>query len=180
MVAARRSLPVLIVALGVGCANGDAVPAAQGVGAPVTTAQLATSTCTPGNQDRYVYRPARLRRVAACIRAHGTIVTRTMEADGDIHLQLRLDAPDRVLLNAGSAEEGGNLVVEAICQFPPLRADAIRICATNPDPFPGPLPNVGDHVWMEGRYVVEVQHGAWSELHPLYRWGAMAQQGTLK
>src|SRR5450759_1595922 len=180
MVAARRFLPALIVALGVGCADRNAEPATQNASAPVATAVQATSTCTRGNQDRYVYRPARLRSVAPCIRAHGTIVTRTMEADGDIHLQLRLDAPDQVLLNAGSAEEGGNLVVEAICQFPPLQADAIRICATNPDPFPGPLPSVGDHVWMEGRYVVEVQHGAWTELHPLYRWGTITQQGTLK
>jgi hypothetical protein len=98
-----------------------------------------------------------------------------MEADGDIHLQLRLDAPDRGLLNAGNAEEGGNLVVEAVCQFPPMQADAIRICASDPDPLSGPLPNVGTHVWVEGRYVVEVQHGAWAEVHPLYRWGVIAQ-----
>jgi hypothetical protein len=93
---------------------------------------------------------------------------------------LRLDEREQVLLNTGSVAAGGNLVVEAICQFPPLQADAIRICAANPDPFPGPLPNVGDRVWMEGRYVVEVQHGTWTELHPLYRWGTTAQQGTLK
>jgi hypothetical protein len=180
MVAARSFLPALIVALGAGCANRNAEPATQSVGASVATAVQAASTCTPGNQDSYVYRPARLRSVAPCIRAHGTIVARSMEADGDIHLQLRLDEREQVLLNAGSVAAGGNLVVEAICQFPPLQADAIRICAANPNPFPGPLPNVGDHVWMEGRYVVEVQHGAWTELHPLYRWGTIALQGPLK
>jgi hypothetical protein len=24
---------------------------------------------------------------------------------------------------------------------------------------------------MEGRYILDSQHHAWAELHPLYRWG---------
>jgi hypothetical protein len=24
---------------------------------------------------------------------------------------------------------------------------------------------------MEGRYVLDLEHGSWAELHPLYRWG---------
>jgi len=32
--------------------------------------------------------------------------------------------------------------------------------------------NVGAHVWMEGRYVADSEHGGWAELHPLHRWGA--------
>jgi hypothetical protein len=29
---------------------------------------------------------------------------------------------------------------------------------------------VGDKVWMEGRYVFDLDHSGWAELHPLYRW----------
>jgi len=41
--------------------------------------------------------------------------------------------------------------------------------------FEGPLllPSVGMHVWMEGRYVLDLDHGGWAELHPLYRWGRL-------
>jgi hypothetical protein len=178
MIAARECSLALILLSGAGCANRTSVPVASDAGA--ATGLPVTAICAPGNQDAYVYRPARLRTLAPCVRARGTIVKRSMEADGDIHLRLRLDAPDRGVLNAGSAEQGGNLVVEPVCQFPPMQADAIRICASDPDPFPGPLPSVGDHVWIEGRYVVEVQHDAWTELHPLYRWGVIAPEGRAK
>jgi hypothetical protein len=125
----------------------------------------------PSDQDQYVYRPARLQPVRPCVRASGTVVAISMEADGDFHLEVRLDAPDQGLLNAGNEKADGNLVVEPICQFPPMLADAIRICAADPDPAQGPALSVGDHVWMEGRYILDLQHNAWAELHPLYRWG---------
>jgi hypothetical protein len=88
-----------------------------------------------------------------------------------VHINVRLDAAYVGLLNEGNQFENGELVVEPVCQIPPPQADAIRVCAADPDPLAGLLPRVGDHVWMEGRQVLDLQHHAWMELHPLYRWG---------
>lgn len=151
-------------------------PAAQ-VASPVNArgSPLPTrSSCTPTDQDQYVYRPARLQAIAACIRITGTIVSSTAEADGDVHISVRLDPEYEALLTEANLNEGGTLTVEPVCMFPPLQAEAIRVCASDSDQLPGGLPTVGDHVFMEGRYVLDLQHHAWAELHPLYRWGKLA------
>jgi hypothetical protein len=101
----------------------------------------------------------------------GTIVSRSVESDGDVHINVRLDAHYQGLLVEGNQFEDGYLIVEPVCQYAPLLGEAIRVCAADPDPLTGPLPAVGDHVWMEGRYILDLQHHAWAELHPLYRWG---------
>ena len=133
------------------------------------------TTCSPTDQAQYVYRPARLQVVEPCVRVVGTVVSSSAEADGDVHLQIRLDPAYQGVLRPGNQFEDGNLIVEPVCQFPPLQADAIRVCASDPDPLLGGLPGVGEHVWMEGRYILDSQHHAWAELHPLYRWGAISQ-----
>ncbi len=65
----------------------------------------------------------------------------------------------------------GYLQVEVVCQNIPPAIEAIRVCASDPDPFLGPFPHIGDHIWVEGRYVLDLGHSVWAELHPLYRWG---------
>jgi len=163
---ALRIVPiVLAVQLMAACASGVSGPAA------ITASP---DGCAPTDQDRYVYRPARLQALRSCVRVTGTIVASSAEADGDVHINVRLDAPLEALLVTGNAFEDGALIVEPVCQFPPLQAEAIRICASDPDPLAGGLPRVGDHVWLEGRYVLDLQHHAWAELHPLYRWGPVA------
>jgi len=154
---------VLLISVGCGDRAADQAPRSS---ATVSVA----STCEPTDQDRYVYRPARLQMVMPCIRVTGTVVASSTEADGDVHLDVRLDDPYVGLLNAGNLQEGGNLIVEPVCQFPPVQAEAIQVCASDPDPLAGPLPAVGEHVWLEGRYALDLQHHAWAELHPLYRW----------
>jgi hypothetical protein len=128
--------------------------------------------CAPTDQDAYVYRSQRLQVIMPCVRATGTLTAMTMETDGDMHMVLRLDPPDEVLLwPANLMTEAGGLVIEPVCQFPSLQAEAIRVCASDPDPYHASLPPIGAHVWMEGRYVLDLQHHGWAELHPLYRWG---------
>ena len=63
-------------------------------------------------------------------------------------------------------------MIEPVCELRVTQADAIASCAADPDPVRG-LPRLGEHVWMEGRYVADLQHGGWRELHPLYRWGVL-------
>ena len=154
----------LVVLICVGCRPANEAPSS------IVTIRVA-ATCEPTDQDRYVYRPARLQAVTPCIRVVGTVVASSTEADGDVHLDVRLDDPYAGLLNGGNLQEGGNLIVEPVCRFPPVQAEAIRVCASDPDPFAGPLPGVGEHVWLEGRFALDLQHHAWAELHPLYRWG---------
>lgn len=143
-----------------------AVPAA----APAAAVPSGIETCVPGDQDAYAYRPARLQVLAPCARATGVVVASSAEADGDVHINVRLDPPFSALLRPGNDFEDGLLIVEPVCQFAPLQADAIRVCASDPGPLAGGLPAIGEHVSLEGRYVLDLQHHAWAELHPLYRW----------
>lgn len=138
---------------------------------PRPTARIA-ATCRPTDQDQFVYNPSRLEVLRSCIRVTGTVAAVRHEADGDLHILLALDPPDRGLLRpANQGEELGDLVIEPVCVRGVTQADAVDVCATDPDPMPGPFPTVGEHVWMDGRYVLDLEHGGWAELHPLYRWG---------
>jgi hypothetical protein len=162
----------VLLAVGLKVAQTTRGPSPAGTMPPLAAG--AEQPCEAGDQDPYVYRPARLLLLHACLRVTGTIVSSSAEADGDFHINVRLDGPYLTLLNPGNEFEDGYLIVEPVCQFPPLQAEAIRVCAADPDPLTGGLPAVGDHVWLEGRYVLDLQHHSWAELHPLYRWGKLA------
>jgi hypothetical protein len=130
--------------------------------------------CVPTDQDQYVYNPARLQVVAACLRVTGVVAEIRTEADGDLHILLALDAAFAHLLTPGNqGVERGDMVVEPICVRSVSQTDAIGACAADPDPMTA-LPRAGNHAWMEGRYVLDLEHDSWAELHPLYRWGLQA------
>jgi hypothetical protein len=137
--------------------------------------QPASATaCQPTDQDAYVYHPARLQVITACLRVTGTVVRVLTEADGDEHIRVEPDPAFQSLLQPANVNQPGCLrgclVVEPVCEHAVTQADAVAVCAGDPDALHG-LPQVGQHVWLEGRYVLDLQHGAWAELHPLYRWG---------
>lgn len=137
-------------------------------------AATAVPACTPTDQDRYVYHPDRLDVQAACRYVTGTVAAVRVEADGDRHILVALDPPYRALLTAANqGEELGDLVVEPVCVGEVTQADAVAACAADPDPLVL-LPAIGERVWLEGRYVFDLDHGGWAELHPLYRWGPLA------
>lgn len=164
----RLLLLACILLTAVACANqaSSSVPHNRPAISPVDT------ICTPTDQDQYVWHPARLQFLWPCVRAVGAVLeVSAVEPDGDVHIHLRLDPPYQPLLNEGNAREGGYLVVEAVCQYIPQHVEALRICASDPDPYLEPLPHVGDHIWVEGRYILDMWHHAQAELHPLYRWG---------
>jgi hypothetical protein len=135
----------------------------------------AERSCAPGDQDPFVYRPERLQFLRPCLRVTGVVRAVFVEDDGDVHLRVALDPPyDALLVEGNHKATDGDLVVEPVCFALALHADALRLCASDPDPVSS-VPQVGDHVWMEGRYVLDIGHTAWAELHPLYRWGAVGQ-----
>jgi hypothetical protein len=144
---------------------------ASGPGAP-TPIRASPAACTPTDQDRYVYNPDRLEVRAACLRVTGTAAAIRNETDGDLHILLALDPEfEHLLTPANQGVELGDLVVEPVCVRKVTQSDAIEACGADPDPLSAPLRTVGAHVWMEGRYVFDLEHSGWAELHPLYRWG---------
>jgi hypothetical protein len=136
----------------------------------VTTVAVPPAQCQPSDQDRYVYHPARLHVLQSCIRVSGVVDALRVENDGDLHIQLRLDPQYRFLLQPANSHEQRDLVVEPVCPSLPLQPDALDVCVGDAHPLTA-LPMQGAHVWMEGRYVLDGEHGDWAELHPLYRWG---------
>jgi hypothetical protein len=166
-----KLIAAFIVLLAVAATLNQATRASSPVGTVPASAASALQPCQAGDQDPFAYRPARLQLLHACLRITGTIVSRSVESDGDVHINVRLDPQYQGVLVDGNQFEDGYLIVEPVCQYAPLLGEAIRVCAADPDPLAGPLPAVGDHVWMEGRYILDLQHHAWAELHPLYRWG---------
>jgi len=109
----------------------------------------------------------RIKIVTACVTVTGVIATVGSSDDGDIDMQLTLDAGFGNLLNNGNVTKlNGNLQIEAICQAPVHSdvPDAQRTCAN----FSGtvPIPAVGTHVRVTGVYVLDSDHG-WMEVHPI-------------
>lgn len=129
-----------------------------------------SATCQAGDQAQYVYNPTRLKVLSPCIHVTGTVAARRAEADGDYHILLKLDPPYlHYLTPANQGVELGDLVVEPVCEHSITQADAQKPCAGDTDPVL-PLPSVGMHIWAEGQYVLDLDHGSWAEIHPLGAW----------
>jgi hypothetical protein len=133
--------------------------------------------CPPTDQDQYVYQPGRLITYAACIHVTGVVkeVFDIKDGDGDTTFDVALDAPYQHFINMASRNyRNGYMHVEIICSVPisPIgERAAVEACSKDPDPLQPPYPKVGDHVWLEGRFVTDGNSQLWVELHPLYRWG---------
>lgn len=150
-------------------------PPDEGVGPTIAPVAVKSPPrgCVPTDQDRYVYNPSRLQVVTACLQVTGRVAAIRTEADGDLHILIALDpAYIHLLRPANQGEELGDLVVEPVCVRSASQADAVSTCAADGDPLASVPATVGAHIWLQGRYVFDLQHGGWAELHPLYRWGA--------
>jgi hypothetical protein len=112
-----------------------------------------------------------------CIHVSGIVEEIRNETDGDLHILLKLDAAYTSLLTPANSKELGDLVVEPVCVKTPTQADAISPCSQDSNPLTV-LPAVGDHVWMEGRYVLDKDHDGWAEIHPLARWGLYGKEAV--
>ena len=126
--------------------------------------------CSPGDQDAFVYSPDRLRVLLACQHVSGVVRSFDAATDGDRHYYVELDPEYRYLLTPDNLK---GLVVEPVCVGPTDAPKIAALCSHDPDPVVE-MPPIGTHVWMEGRYVLDSNHGSWAELHPLYRWGFAA------
>jgi len=116
---------------------------------------------------QHVYNPQRLEVKKSCVTVTGVIVGRKPEPDGDLHIRLKLDSQFEGMLNDGNkTNQGGNLVVEPICDHAVTQTDAVASCET----FHSGIPRypVGTRVVVTGSEVLDHQHG-WMEIHPVVR-----------
>lgn len=145
-----------------GCA-GPPAGILAGAGSPAPS--RAPGHCPPGDPLARVYHPDRLRVLARCREAKGTVAIERDEADGDHHLWIHLD-PAFVSLARGKDFYKGSpeLVLEIVpdCARRPSDADQASRCPASELPVPGP----GDRVDAWGAYVFDTEHG-WAEIHPV-------------
>jgi hypothetical protein len=116
---------------------------------------------------KHVYHPARLKVVEKCIEVTGTIFHIKKEADGDDHIQVKVDPPfDKLLNDRNKTAQAGSLVVEPVCEGPVTQADAMAACRDFHSPVR--LPKDGMQVKILGAFVLdtEADHG-WTEIHPV-------------
>ena len=108
--------------------------------------------CRGGSPLAGVYHPQRLVVKSRCRVAVGTVrAIKFEDYDGDVHVDLRLDAAYESLLDDGNGRIGGNLVVELIPQ------DRSRVA----------VPEVGARIQVVGPWVEDTEHG-WNEIHPAW------------
>jgi hypothetical protein len=133
-----------------------ALLAQAGSAAPSTGARAASVCPSAADVLKGVYHPQRLVVLSPCKKAAGVVMHVKHEGgagDGDLHIQLKLDAAYASLKNAtNDADQGGNLVVE----FMPRDGGHL------------PRPLVGQHLVLRGAWVLDTQHG-WREIHPVWR-----------
>lgn len=141
---------------------------------PSAAARLARG-CRGGNPLANVYHSYRLKVRIGCLTVTGTVAYVRREADGDIHVDVRLTSKESGLLNrANRADQRGNLVTEIVpadqpgCTRgkpprPPHGSYNFGIC-TGADIA---TPLVGTRVTVTGPYVLDTNHG-WMEIHPVW------------
>lgn len=151
--------------------------AATNAPTPVTTTSLPpASGQTCGDPHAHVYSPDRLKLLGACATVTGTIKVIRSEADGDLHVLLKLDpGQDKYINSKNISAELGDLVLEPVCVHPPTQTDAIPACTGYQNSLT--IPAVGIHVSVTGAWVLDLDHG-WQELHPVFAFNEVGAAST--
>lgn len=114
----------------------------------------------------HVYNSARLQVIDPCKTVSGIIDTIRVESDGDFHMRLRVDPQFASMINSANVNgQFGDLVLEPICQNPVTQPDATAACQNFHQNLK--IPPIGIHVTVTGSYVHDLDHGGWSEIHPV-------------
>jgi len=110
--------------------------------------------CREGNVFVSTYDPMRLRILSTCVTVEGVVVSEINKVgDGDIVFDVRLDPEYEYMLSIGSWI---------------LREGAIHVEIVPDDQGIVTVPEKGDRVRIVGVWVVDTDHGSWSEIHPAW------------
>jgi hypothetical protein len=136
---------------------------------PSPSSLTAAKPVCVGDPHAHVYSPDRLQLLAACIELTGTIDLEKAQPDGDYHVRLHLDpgqtCAGQPCIDADNvSQQGGDLILEPVCENPITQADAVAACQGYHNPLV--LPQVNSHVRVMGPFVLDTDHG-WNEIHPL-------------
>jgi hypothetical protein len=129
--------------------------------------QKTAFTCNdPYSTQSHIYNPDRLVVYKDCQSVSGIVDRVIVEADGDFHIRLGLDAPYQNLTNSvNDSDQYGDLVLEIVCANPVTQSDAVDACQNYVNKIT--VPQEGQHIVAIGPYVLDTDHG-WTEIHPVY------------
>jgi hypothetical protein len=114
-----------------------------------------------------VHNPDRLHVLAACMHVAGTAVDVAHEDDGDYHVWFKVDPGYEFLLNAENHFQGRPAMLAEITPDCPLNINPADAATAAHCPATSlPVPVIGDHVSIDGPWVLDVDHG-WNEIHPV-------------
>lgn len=114
-----------------------------------------------------VWSPDRLQVLSACKHVTGIVAVTQPEPDGDHHIWLRVDPGYEYLLNAENHFQAEPALLAEITPDCPLATNPPN--AESADRCPRstlPLPRTGDHIAIDGPWVLDTEHG-WNEIHPV-------------
>jgi len=125
-----------------------------------------TQQCDPTLWD-HVWSPSRLKIVDDCITVTGVVTSvDQITEDGDVHIWLKVNPEFAYLINENNTKyDGGNLVVEVICNQLPEDPVAKAACEGYENHIE--IPALGMHVSITGSYVIDVAFQGHAEIHPV-------------
>ncbi len=152
-----RAALIVVAALLCSCAS-SAAPSAT---------PSSASACGTGAPEGDVYQPDRLQVLDPCKHAVGVVVDVAAEDDGDYHVWFKPDTGFEYLMNPENHFQAKPAMLAEItpdCTGQPADAGAAAKCPKSKLP----LPKLGDHIAMDGPWVLDTNHG-WREIHPVDR-----------
>jgi hypothetical protein len=120
-----------------------------------------------GDPRRFSKAQDRLKVIQDCVTVTGSIESAKPEADGDVHIRLKVDLQFQYMLNAKNMSgQHGYLVLEPVCVKAPTQRDTIEehACDGFTQSFDRSL--IHQRVKVTGAYVTDMEHG-WNEIHPV-------------
>lgn len=116
---------------------------------------------------KHVYHPDRFLVKKQTLTITGIVTKIISEADGDLHIRVKLDSNANTLLNDGNYKyQDSCLVIEIIYAHQPKQTDAVEKSKGYINTIY--IPKKGQHIRVTGTYVFDKEH-AWNELHPVFR-----------
>ena len=132
-------------------------------------AARAAGGCRSGNPLADVYAPSRLKVLSRCRTVSGTIVYSEGEADGDVHIYMKVDPQYASMLNDKNRRDHRNtLVLEIVPADQPRCTKGQKVKGGTCTGAHVATPKSARHVTVTGPYVYDTNHG-WNEIHPVWQ-----------